>query len=70
MFGGFLAASSSVSDCGGAKGVGANTNNSGEIRNAAYSSVSPNVSTGVPSFSASISHNLTTDLTEVPLLIE
>lgn len=69
MIAGLLAASSSV----GVSGSGNGASNNGEITGSAfYSSITPNVSAGVPCFSASISStsNNSNDLTEIPLLIE
>ncbi|KAL5112626.1 hypothetical protein TcWFU_007976 [Taenia crassiceps] len=66
---GLLAASSSV----GGSGSGGGASNNGEITGSAfYPSITPNVSAGVPCFSASISStsNNSNDLTEIPLLIE
>ncbi|EUB63659.1 hypothetical protein EGR_01282 [Echinococcus granulosus] len=69
MIAGLLAASSSVGESGGGDGTG----NNGDITGGAfYSSITPNVSAGVPCFSTSISStsNNYNDLTEIPLLIE
>ena len=74
MLASLIAPSSSVGGSGGVIGAvagSASGNNTGELGITAYSSIPPNLSTGVPCFSASVSsNNAKGDLTEVPLLIE